>query len=669
MMNVMKTGIGKGILFVTTLAAIAVTLGLILLASFCYKNGFYEGEDPRTDGAYFDQVMENACEKYVIEYQKEYCQDTLHGESSIEQMDFPDNIKYWILDEDGEVLSGNKNLKEMEKKEGVTLYTRYVLVIPEWGYFSEFMDRESMLEVKEECENEFETDEEECEVYTYQGYFEGGAPDSDLYQLTLEVYQDRNYIIPAGIVSGAIALAGYILLLIVAGRRPKEEKIYPGIDHKIPYDLFFFILTGVTILLCAISIFTVDETLMYNSGTQFRQILGYGIFMLLLCTTAFLWFSCSTAVRIKEKSLLKNTVIAGIFRFLLKPFRKMGNIVKEFFSQSSVFQTLLLCFLAVSVFEFIIVVTGERAVFMTGRGGFLTIAWFAGRIIRFLLLCAVAVSLQTLLKTEEALAEGDFHFKADIKKLFGPLKRNGEHLNHISDGMNQAVEEQLKSERMKTELITNVSHDLKTPLTSLINYADLLGKEPSDNPKIGEYAEVVLRQSDRLKRLIEDLVEASKASTGNLEVSMAPCDARMFLSQAAGEYEEKLEAAHLQPIVKNEEEPVKIMADGRRMLRIFDNLMNNICKYAKEDTRVYLSLECQGKEAVITFKNISRNELDMKPEELMERFVRGDRSRNTEGNGLGLSIARSLTELQQGKMEIAIDGDLFKVQLIFHIAE
>ena len=220
---------------------------------------------------------------------------------------------------------------------------------------------------------------------------------------------------------------------------------------------------------------------------------------------------------------------------------------------------------------------------------------------------------------------------------------------------------------MKTELITNVSHDIKTPLTSIINYASLISAEPSENEKITEYAKVLVRQSDRLKRLIEDLVEASKASTGNLEVHLAPCDASVFIEQASGEYEEKLEKAGLTLVTSKPEQEVRIMADGRRMWRVFDNLMNNICKYAQSGTRVYLMLELIDGQAVVSFKNISKDPLNISAEELMERFVRGDASRNTEGNGLGLSIARSMTELQGGRMTLSVDGDLFKAMLSFPI--
>ena len=223
----------------------------------------------------------------------------------------------------------------------------------------------------------------------------------------------------------------------------------------------------------------------------------------------------------------------------------------------------------------------------------------------------------------------------------------------------------MKSEHFQTELITNVSHDIKTPLTSIINYVDLLGKERLDNPKAQEYLEVLSRQSARLKKLIEHLIEASKASTGNLKVELEICDAQVTLVQTIGEYEEKLAQGQIELQIREPDEPVRIKADSRHLWRVFDNLMNNICKYAQPGTRAYVNLERVGDQACITFRNISREPLNITSEELLERFVRGDRSRSMEGNGLGLSIARSLTELMGGKLELTVDGDLFKVVLTF----
>jgi len=210
-----------------------------------------------------------------------------------------------------------------------------------------------------------------------------------------------------------------------------------------------------------------------------------------------------------------------------------------------------------------------------------------------------------------------------------------------------------------------VSHDIKTPLTSIINYVDLLSKEELHNDKAAEYLEVLDRQSSKLKKLIEDLVEASKASNGNLAVDSQKLDAGVFVTQTVGEFEERLSAAGLELIVSRPEEPVYIMADGRHVWRVIDNLMNNICKYAQEGSRVYVNLEATVQSVSITFRNISKYPLKISGEELMERFVRGDKSRNTEGHGLGLSIAQSLMKLTGGDMNIVVDGDLFKVILTF----
>lgn len=292
----------------------------------------------------------------------------------------------------------------------------------------------------------------------------------------------------------------------------------------------------------------------------------------------------------------------------------------------------------------------------------------------FLILQAIVISIfviynallrRKLRNATDALADGNLNYEIDLSGMHGDFREIAENLNSISEGMNIAIEQRLKSERMKTELITNVSHDLKTPLTSIINYANLIGQEKCENVKITEYSEVLVRQSVRMKRLIEDLVEASKASTGNLEVQLETCEAEILLTQAAGEFEQKLHDAGLELKVVQPENSVKIMADSRRLWRVFDNLMNNICKYGQRGTRVYLILEETEKQAVITFKNTSHAELNFSADELTERFVRGDVSRNTEGNGLGLSIAKSLTELQNGTFDLQIDGDLFKVILKF----
>ena len=374
----------------------------------------------------------------------------------------------------------------------------------------------------------------------------------------------------------------------------------------------------------------------------------------------------STAVRIKGHTLLKNTLTWRILKFawrLLGIFWR-GLVKLHRFNMTLlgslplIWKTLLILGL-LSILELFGLICSFNS-----EAEMILVLWFIEKLVLVPAVLYLALILRRLQKGGAALAAGDLSYQTDTRGMFWDFKKHGEDLNSIASGMAIAVEDRMKSERMKTELITNVSHDIKTPLTSIINYASLIGEAPGD-PAVPEYAQVLLRQSEKLKRLIDDLVEASKASTGNLDVLLSPCDASVFLSQAAGEYEEKLQAAHLTLVTKQPEKELRIMADGRRMWRIFDNLMNNICKYAQPGTRVYLSLEEKDGKALISFKNTSREALDISEAELMERFTRGDASRTTEGNGLGLSIAGSMAELQGGKLSLTVDGDLFKAVLTF----
>ena len=297
----------------------------------------------------------------------------------------------------------------------------------------------------------------------------------------------------------------------------------------------------------------------------------------------------------------------------------------------------------------------------------LIIGFIVISIIESVILILAAIAFQRVKRGGERIVNGDLENKIDTAYMFGDIKDFAESLNNINQGLQTAIDDKMRSERFKTELITNVSHDIKTPLTSIVNYVDLIKKEDCDNQKINEYIEVLDRQSIRLKKLIEDLVEASKASTGNLSVELAKCNLSVLINQAVGEFSEKLEAKDLRVVQNIENQDICIMADGRRLWRVFDNLLNNICKYAMSGTRVYIDLVIHNGKAVITFRNISELPIIVSADELTERFVRGDRSRNTEGSGLGLSIAKSLTELQNGSFEISTDGDLFKAKLTFDI--
>ena len=297
-------------------------------------------------------------------------------------------------------------------------------------------------------------------------------------------------------------------------------------------------------------------------------------------------------------------------------------------------------------------------------GGMLVVLYLLFKLAELAFLVLLGVNLHTLQNGAKDLSEGK-RVTVKHKWLFGEFKKHAGYLNSIGDGINAAVEERLKSENTKTELITNVSHDLKTPLTSIVNYIDLLKKEPIDNPKAQEYIEVIDRQSQRLKKLTADIVDASKAAAGSVQMNLEPTDLNVLLGQVKGEYEEKLTKAGLTPVFTAPEEKVTVTADGRLLWRVFDNLLNNICKYAQPDTRVYLSLTKENGKAKVVFRNISAEPLNISAEDLTDRFVRGDASRNTEGSGLGLYIAKSLCETMGGGMTVEIDGDLFKVTVEF----
>lgn len=469
--------------------------------------------------------------------------------------------------------------------------------------------------------------------------------------LVRAAYALRYWIYPIALASIVGAVWCFVFLVRSAGMKKGKEGVQPWLVTKIPGDLWYcaagigsYLLVGFTY-----------EMVAYNIGVVGLLV---GVPMLFYL---FLFLCMEISVRCKVGGFWKHTVLYRFGRWLLQVARRVGCLMKDFIRQIPLIWKTLTIYVAISLLNLLLLFMGQ------GEMWFLFLGWIIESVVLLVVVLGSALMMRKLQKAGQALAEGDMGHQVDTSKLILDFKEHGENLNHISEGMAIAVEQRMKSERMKTELITNVSHDIKTPLTSIINYSDLICQEECDNEKIGQYADVLHRQSERLKRLIEDLVEASKASTGNIEINLAPCDVGVMLTQAVGEYEEKVEQANLQMITKKPDSPIKIMADGRRLWRILDNLMINICKYAQPGTRVYLTLDEKDGKALISFKNISRAVLDISPDELTERFVRGDSSRKSEGNGLGLSIAKSLTELQGGNMELFIDGDLFKVVLSFPV--
>ena len=500
-----------------------------------------------------------------------------------------------------------------------------------------------------------ETKQEQPVVSTMKGYILQDRVTSDNISFALDsferAYDLRYELIAIALAALIVSILLFVFLMSAAGHRDGSDTITPNFIDRIPFDLFTAIVALPGLCAVALGIEVADRF-------AFANLLGLLVVFVLieLLLTLFLM---SLSTRIKLKSVIKSCLIYRVLRWCWHLLKKTGRLFRAFIHGLPLLGRAGFVVAAVLLIEFIFICATEHS---TGAQLF---GWFVERVLLLALLVYLLLCVKRLRTGAAKIARGDMNYTIDTKYMHGDLLDHANDLNSIRDGISRAVNERMKSEHFKTELITNVSHDIKTPLTSIVNYVDLLSKENIENEKAQEYIEVLQRQSARLKKLTEDLVEASKASTGNLAVNLERCELGVLLDQTAGEYGEKLSAQGLELILKKPEEPVTVMADGRHLWRILDNLMNNICKYAQPGTRVYLNLEQKDGKAVMTFRNMSKYQLNISGDELMERFVRGDSSRNTEGSGLGLSIARSLAQLQGAQLDLVVDGDLFKVTVTF----
>lgn len=460
------------------------------------------------------------------------------------------------------------------------------------------------------------------------------------------IYNCRYQLIVIAAVAFILCLVLFIFLLCAAGHRAGSEGIVPSFVDKIPFDLFtLLMIVAISCLWAILAEMSYDSILL----------IMLACLVILVAALLILLYIMSFAVRVKMGGLIKGCIIYKVLAWVWRLIRSVCHAIAELVRGMPLVPKSCAAVAVILLLELISMSSG--------------VVWLITNALLAAALIYTAICAKKLLTAGQKLAAGDESCVVDTSKLHGPFREHGENLNTIRDGVSLAVEARMRSEHFRTELITNVSHDIKTPLTSIINYVDLLGKEKPENEKMREYIDVLQRQSARLKKLIDDLLEASKASTGNLTVNAEPCDVGVLLDQTLGEYGEKLNAAGLEPVLTKPEKPVIIMADGRHMWRIFDNLLNNICKYSQRGTRVYLEVCERDGKAVVTFRNISSRQLNISSDELMERFVRGDSSRNTEGSGLGLNIAQSLAQLQKGTMELTVDGDLFKVTLTFDVVK
>ncbi len=510
------------------------------------------------------------------------------------------------------------------------------------------------------------------------------AGQSDLIYCDMEYPIYRDYTVAflvIAIVSFVILMVQAIWLIRTTGRTYKGDKtVAMNFYDKFYTEIWAVLSFGIMLVSCVYAYAIMVEGLEYY-GLFYMVV--HVILAALLFGFPFMMLTLSFARRIKGKNIWSQSLLVRLVRFSYRKLFKKDEDSKENVVQKELSpvvvalkniwqhfkqtiykikgtRKLLVLFVLYMVVSIAAVVVG-----METQEGTPFMVFLLLQVVAFVVVLLVIRDLDKLINGVEEITKGNLDSKVEINEkvsVFGDLAHG---INHIGDGLKQAVETSLKDERMKTELITNVSHDLKTPLTSIINYIDLLKKENIPGEDAKHYIEVLDAKSQRLKQLTEDLVEAAKATSGNIELEMMPLTFDELMKQALGEFEDKYEKKNLTIIANYPKEPAVVMADGRRLYRIIENVLQNVYKYAMEGTRVYADLETEAGVVTFTLKNVSAAPLNISADELMERFTRGDSSRTTEGSGLGLSIAKDLTRLQNGEFEIQLDGDLFKVIIRF----
>ena len=474
-----------------------------------------------------------------------------------------------------------------------------------------------------------------------------------------ETYSKPMFPMLAGAIFGSVLwLIGMVWLTVTAGRRPEDEEI-----HLNGFDRWYTEIAAGTVIGIWLAGTIISGTLIANSSLGYSHVVVTVIVICLICGTyTMAWFLIgylSLVRRIKAGTLWKNSLIRKVLKWIGKCSGKLADFARAFSRNTAEKIKVLLVGGAFLFLQFLIIGCG-----FTGAGVFLIILLIVDAA-AVIFIIRKADGLDLIMDGLKKISDGELQYKIKTDTLTGKQKVMAEYINNIGSGLDAAVENSLKKERMQTELITNVSHDLKTPLTSIINYVDLMKRENPTDPKIQEYLRILDEKSQRLKVLTEDVVEASKASTGNIKLEMNDIDFVEMVQQVIGEFEEKFQEKNLTMMVHFTDEPSIIYADGQRMWRVLENVFGNVVKYAMEGTRVYAEISNRNKKVTFSLKNISAQPLNISADELTERFIRGDVARNTEGSGLGLSIAKSLTELQGGEFKLYLDGDLFKVMITF----
>lgn len=470
----------------------------------------------------------------------------------------------------------------------------------------------------------------------------------------------------------AIAIVMIVMIAMQTGRRPQDDEIHPVPMDKFPIELLM--IKDIILWVAVLVVYAEAVVRIFNNSGYYYSMLPYALENVMarctvcgiLAAALFAWDVKTYGRRIKERKL-GGSIIGGIAHAIKRTVDASRKTIQDSYRAQKANKQLLIAY---------IVLIGAQTIFMWIIC-FCTYNLVPGWAVIFLvlmLLFDLFVYLKMLKTTSgkeaikdgiQQLAAGNLAYRINTEHMSGENLELAEEINKVRDGVEKAVDVEMKSERLKTDLITNVSHDIKTPLTSIINYVDILKRENIQDERIAGYIEILNRKALRLKQLTEDLVEASKISSGNITLTMQEINLKQLIKQTNGEFEEKFEAKKLDLICNLPEEQMLIMADGRRMFRVIENLYNNAAKYAMPGTRVYVSGSIEGDTVVFSMKNVSENPLNFKADELLERFVRGDVSRSTEGSGLGLEIARNLTVMQKGTFDLYLDGDLFKVTITF----
>ena len=608
--------------------------------------------------------------RYVLNEYKRY---SVPNDAQYREMYDPErsNVFFVIKDSKGAILADyGSDAQYQMRYEYEELYIDSGKPITEKKYFATREEAAEYIEELEEDyvisgwsynheEGELEVIFYEYQVYTVEAFIRRDLLAKDRYYYSLKavdvIVALRYWVILIGVISAVMCVLLVIYLCSAEARLgvASGERSFNFI-HRIPLDVYFTFCA-----LCCVCMVAVFSEL--TLGDEYEAL---SIFMFVCIFTVCLLLAASAiitfAARLKDGYWWKNTFIFFIVKGIAKLLGWFWSGSVYIVKQIPLFWKAILALIAVKAVEFIFLLLGFEiyAAF-----------WILESAAVVFAVVYIVIALRKLQKAAAEMSNGDLDYRADLTYMPGVLREHGYNLNHIGAGLKTALDEQVKSEHMKAELITNVSHDIKTPLTSIVNYVGLLKKEGLGSDSAEEYLGVLERQAIKLKKLTEDLIDASKATAGCVKVNAERTDVNVLLSQACGEYEGKFMEKELIPILSLADENPSIYADGGLVWRVFDNLLNNICKYSQRGTRVYLRSSLSGGKVTVSFSNISEAQLNISSDELMERFVRGDVSRNTEGSGLGLSIARSLVELQKGSFDIKIDGDLFKAELIFDVME